>query len=295
MTPISVTFPEKLLLAYARRFPIRRGKLRVVNKLWRAALCGRGTHRLAELAHGGFMMPCDLQEMLQRQYYFFGTYFVELEIIRCWERFASEATVVFDVGANAGIYSLAALGMRPDATVYAFEPTAEIAARLRETAKLNEQVNLHIEEVAVADRAGYATLRRWRGETGDNEGMNYITMDELDSPSERVPTISLDEFCQDRNIERVDLLKMDIQGQEHLALQGAARLLRDGCIGTIFMELNWANGSTGTCPATASIRLLEQAGYRFCKPGRTLKFRPSGAWVQDLSDVIASHPSGGIA
>jgi len=96
-------FPEKLLLVYARRFPIRRGKLRVVNKLWRVALCGRDTHRLAELDHGRFTMPCDLQEMLQRQCYFFGTYFMELDMLRCWERLARAARVVFDVGASAAV------------------------------------------------------------------------------------------------------------------------------------------------------------------------------------------------
>ena len=89
------------------------------------------------LNHGGFKMSCDLSEILQRQFYFFGTYLVEEDILRCWESAAKGARFIFDVGAKAGIYSLAALAIQPDATVHAFEPTPEIAVRLREAAKLN--------------------------------------------------------------------------------------------------------------------------------------------------------------
>ena len=117
---------------------------------------------------------CDLSEMLQRQFYFFGTYFWKKIILRCWETAAKGAKVVLDVGANAGIYSLAALAIQPDATVHAFEPTPEIAARLRETAKLNELDHLYVHEAAVSSENGYAILKRFRGELGTNEGMNFI-------------------------------------------------------------------------------------------------------------------------
>jgi tRNA1(Val) A37 N6-methylase TrmN6 len=59
------------------------------------------------------------------------------------------ANIVLDVGANAGIYSLAALASQREATVHAFEPSPEIAARLRATAKLNGLENLYVHEVAV--------------------------------------------------------------------------------------------------------------------------------------------------
>ena len=42
------------------------------------------------------------------------------------EATAKGAKVIFDVGANAGIYSLAALALQPDATVHAFEPTRKL-------------------------------------------------------------------------------------------------------------------------------------------------------------------------
>jgi FkbM family methyltransferase len=278
---------EGFLVWYARRFPIRRGKLRVINSFWRAAVGDQDTLRLADLVHGGLKMRCDVSEMLQRQFYFFGTYFVAEDHLRCWATAAKGARVVFDVGANAGIYSLAALAIQPDATVHAFEPTPEIAVRLRETAKLNGLDRLYVHEVAVSSENGFATLKRCRGELGTNEGMNFIAPDLGDSGAERVQTVCLDQFCQHHAIDHVDLMKLDIQGHEHSALEGAERLIRSGHIGIIFLELNWAKSVGATCAATESIRLLEQGGYRFSRPGKRLNWQKAGDWLRTLSDVVA--------
>lgn len=285
--PIRPSVFERALISYARHFPIRRGKLRVIESLWRAAVSDHSTLRLADLGHGGLKMRCDLSEMLQRQLYFFGTYFVEEDILSCWETAARGARVVLDVGANAGIFSLAALATNGDATVHAFEPTPEIAARLRETAKLNGLDRLHVHEVAVSSGNGLAVLKRCRGELGTNEGMNFIAPESCDSSAERVKTVCLDDFCQDHAIDHIDLLKLDIQGHEHLALAGAERLIRAGRVGIIFAELNWAKDVGAACPAAESIRLLDQAGYWFSKPGRRLNWKEAGDWLRTQSDVVA--------
>jgi FkbM family methyltransferase len=284
----SSTF-ENLLILYARRFPIRRGKLRVINSLWRAAVGDANMHRVATLKHGGFKMPCDLSEMLQRQFYFFGTYFLEEDILRCWAAAANGAKVVLDVGANAGIYSLAALAVQPDATVYAFEPTPEIATRLRASAKLNGLDRLHVHEAAVLNKNGQATLKRFRGELGTNEGMNFILRDLGDSETERVQAVCLDQFCQDHSIAYIDLMKIDIQGHEYSALEGAAGLIKSGHVGIIFLELNWAKNANASSAAAESIRFLEQAGYRFSKPTQRLNWGRAGDWLESLSDVIAKR------
>jgi FkbM family methyltransferase len=278
---------ERLLVLYARHFPIRRGKLRVIDSLWQTALSGQCTQRMAMLKHGRFQMSCDLSEMLQRQFYFFGTYFLEEDILSCWEAEAKGAKVVLDVGANAGIYSLAALAIQPDAAVHAFEPTPEIAARLCETAKLNELNNLYVHKVAVLGRDGQAALMRFRGELGTNEGMNFISQDIGDYNAERVQAVSLDQFCQDHSIDRVDLLKLDVQGHELSALKGAERLIRAGRVGTIFMELNWARSQGAQCAASESVHLLSQADYSFSRPGKPLNWEKAGDWLRSLSDVVA--------
>lgn len=287
--PSPPTALERLLISYARRFPVRRGKLRLVDLLWRAAGGGRGTFRVAHLKYGGFKMTCDLSRMLQRQFYFFGTYFIEESLLRMWEQAAGEAATVFDVGANTGIYSLAALGVQPKAVVHAFEPTPELAAHLRSTAHENGLTNLRVHQAAVLSGDGKAALKHYRGEDGSNEGMNFVVSGPGDRGSERVTTVSLDNFCKERAIHRIDLLKLDIQGNEHLALKGAENLLMEGRIGMIFMELNWARQSAPACPAAESVAILEKAGYIFAAPGRRLLWKKAGQWMRGLTDVIAAR------
>jgi len=278
---------ERLLLAYARGFPVRRGKLRVVDALWRA-VAGGDVHRLAETRFGDLRIPCDLNEMLQRQYYFFGTYFVEEHILAAWSAAARNARVVFDVGASSGIYALAALAAAPDAIAHAFEPTPEIAERLRRIAALNHLDRLVVHQEAVFDREGVAALRRCSREVGCNEGMNFIIETPGRAGDEAVATVMLDRKCADLGFERIDLLKLDIQGAEAAALAGAASLIERGGIGMIFLELNWS--TEGPCPATESIGRLERAGYRFAAPSARPSWRPAGDWVRRLSDLMAKSP-----
>ena len=232
-------------------------------------------------------LPCDLDETLQRQFYFFGTYFLEQPLLECWQKLAMEARIVFDVGANAGIYSLAALSSNPDATVYAFEPTPEIAARLRSAVELNGLDQLNVQQAAIMDEPGYATLIRCRGADGANDGMNFIRRES--EIGERVRTESLDTFCRARAIDKIDLMKIDGQGQEDSVLRGATDLLKEGRIGVILMELNWWAEADPRCPATQSVRLLESSGFRFAKPGAELRWQRSGTWLRQMSDVLAQR------
>jgi FkbM family methyltransferase len=251
------------------------------------------TMRLAILKYGAFKLPCDLREHLQRQFYFFGTYFAEEQNLSQWQCYASGAKVIFDIGANLGIYSFAALAAAPDATVHAFEATPEIASRLREAAVFNNLRRLHVHAVAASSCAGFAKLNRCRSETGYNDGMNFISNGTDETDSSCVPTIRLDDFCEEYAIDRIDLLKIDVQGHEADVLRGAEGLISAGRVGVIMFELNWSNDSQRQCPARQSVRLLERYGYLFSNPGRAPRWCRSGNWMNALSDVIARQCSEG--
>ena len=284
-----MTLLEKVLINYARHFPIRLGKYRLINALWRTAAGAGPFDRMALLNRSGMCMPCDVSELLQRQFYYFGTYFLEDEILSCWETAAKRADVIFDVGANMGIYSLTALAANSGATVHAFEPTPEIAARLRNTAAMNNLRRLIVNELAVADWNGQAALQRCRGGDGSNGGMNYITSNDLEKTSEAVAVVSLDSYCTDRGIDRIDLIKLDIQGMEYSALVGAGRLFKTSKIGTLFIELNWAGHGATFCPATELVRLLDSAGYKFSKPAKKLTWCGPGDWLRAHRDIVAQR------
>jgi FkbM family methyltransferase len=280
---------ETLLLLYARRAPFRAGKYRLVERCWRSCIRGGTSMRIATLKYGNFTMECDLRRMLQRQFYFFGTYFLEEPVLKAWSRFSSEASLVLDVGANAGIFSLAAASANSEASIHAFEPTPTIASHLRETIARNSlNGRVHVHECAVSKKSGSACLNFFSGETMDNEGMNYLTSERRRPDSIEVPTISIDEFCGQRALTSVDLLKVDVQGNEPDVLEGAAGLLSQGVPRTIFLELNWGT-SCEDCPATCVVERLEAAGYSFADAKHQDKYFASGTWMRSLSDVIATR------
>lgn len=275
---------ERALVAYARRFPVQKGKVRVVDRLWQRAAGAAGDRRTARL-DSGFDIVCDLSQQLQRQYYYFGTYWLERAELACWQEIARRSATVLDVGANLGVYSLAARAANAESVIHAFEPTPAHAAHLRQTLSSNGIQGLHVHELAVGATSGEAVLNMWSGDRGDNEGMNFITDAPRSAETVAVQMTSLDDFCARQGILRIDLMKMDVQGNERTVLNGAQRLLSDERIGTVFVELNW--GDTPACPATAVVEVLESAGFLFSEPRWPLRFRASGPWMRACQDVVA--------
>lgn len=102
---------------YVRHFPISKGKARLVASLWEPLSSGR-TQRLAVLHQADIRMVCDLTKMLQRRLYFWGGY--EEESCVHWIKLSREAKIIFDIGANVGLYSLFAASANLLSKVYAF-------------------------------------------------------------------------------------------------------------------------------------------------------------------------------
>lgn len=136
-------------------------------------------------------------------------------------------SVVFDVGASLGRYTmLAAARVGPTGRVYAFEPTPEVARLITASVALNGFTNTQVEAVAVAGTAGTRQLHQF----GPVSDMNSIVAAQTEVCGEdlwttvEVPVITLDDYCRDHSIERVDLLKLDVEGSELACLQGGREL-----------------------------------------------------------------------
>lgn len=125
--------------------------------------------------------------------------------------------VVVDVGASIGFYTLlAASHVGEDGRVLAFEPSFGSCELLRMSIAANGFGNVTVHRVAVADFdgvVGYAT--------GGSNGV--INRDDPGSFPLQVPAVKLDTFLQSE--PRIDLIKMDIEGAEGLALAGMKQLL----------------------------------------------------------------------
>lgn len=126
--------------------------------------------------------------------------------------------VVWDVGANAGFYTLAFSRLVGHAgRVYAFEPLAENVDNLLKHVRLNRAYNAHIVQIAFAERSrltGFAV-----------EASNAMGHISPRTTSYMIPALTADDFMAQCPEARPDFLKIDIEGAEGAFLSGAARLL----------------------------------------------------------------------
>jgi len=228
------SFSHDALKFYIRWFPIAKGKIRLLSRIWK--WCTPPPYsREAQVEGTPIRMRCDLTKFVQRHIYFFG-HFEQADCAN-WMKAARYANTIFDVGANVGLYSLLAASVNPTATIYAFEPTASIQTEFETNLRLNTIQTVQIESFAVGATSASGFLHRSVGPTGDNEGTNYVTAGKLRDTDTEVRMVSLDDFCLQRGIEQIDLLKMDIEGGEYDALVGAQGLLGRKAVKCLFIEL----------------------------------------------------------
>lgn len=142
--------------------------------------------------------------------------------------------VVFDVGANVGAYSEQVLRLvGPDVKIFAFEPSAAAFEALQ--ARFGEHANVELQRKGVSAHSGTATL--WSAVPGSVLGtMFHDETTNADVRGEPIELVSLDEFCAEKGVERIDLLKLDVEGGELEALRGATRLLSANAIDLIQFE-----------------------------------------------------------
>jgi FkbM family methyltransferase len=142
--------------------------------------------------------------------------------------------IVVDVGANIGIYSeFLARCVGPAGAVYSFEPAPQNFERLRAAAR--QFSNMYVLQAAVGERTAKSAL--YLSDSLNVDHRTYCTHN-----SRRVlqiDMIALDDYFKPG--QRVDLLKIDVQGYELHALRGAARVLDDNPTGRLLLEF-WPYG-----------------------------------------------------
>ena len=195
-----------------------------------------------------------------------------------------DGACVFDVGAHIGLFSLFVAQRCPDATIYAFEPLPPTFETLRRNADLHG-LNMKLFQCGLADVAGdqaftfyphvslmssrYANKGQERdvvrsflladGEAGgapDGALLDELLQDRLQAESIICPLRTLSDVIREQRVDRIDLLKVDVQKSELDVLHGIAeedwRKIRQ-----IVIEVHDIEGRLGAVQA-----LLTRAGYQ---------------------------------
>lgn len=235
---------------------------------------------------------CRLGEHMGSQIYWRGSYSgPQLKVLASRLR---PGGVFIDLGANQGEFTVFAARLVGErGRVYAFDPSPVMQRRLRSNVSLNGFVQVCIEAVSVADKPGRLTLFSPTGIFGDgttHDGLPtlYERGDEGATSTVEVPVTTLDEWQTQRNIEHVDVIKMDIEGAELPALKGGLRLIQR-FRPVLFIELNETTSRAAGYSMQDLVEWLHEQDYelqRIDDDGCLLPLKLDR--LQPFQDILAS-------
>lgn len=142
----------------------------------------------------------------------------------------SKSNIVFyDVGANIGTHSVPLAKEFGDRIqVRAFEAQRQIYYMLCGNIAANGLLNVHCHHVAVADVAGTMDIALPDYHSDNNFGGLELMPPQFSDNQNMIKrsTESVDVICLDNFNETVDIIKLDVEGMEHLVVQGARALIK---------------------------------------------------------------------
>jgi FkbM family methyltransferase len=213
-------------------------------------------------------MECDLRDHVQRHIYFMGVY--ELIEAHIFSRLIKGGWTVFDVGSNVGQYALLASTLVGESgSVHAFEPVPRNFARARHHLTRNQVLNVFLHQLAAWHERAEVQLGLASDMTENAGSYSVGVVSGTAVVPVKAQSIPLDNYVAERQIERVHLVKMDIEGAELNALRGFVETLRrDRPV--ILMEVNrLACMRMGYEPAQLWKLLIDQLGYRVWQIGHS--------------------------
>lgn len=150
--------------------------------------------------------------------------------------------VIFDVGANIGQTSEKYKKYFSEAKLHCFEPSKETFSKLRDKFENTDSVITNMQGIANENCKSILSINRKSGTNSlfpTVDGVEiYLDSNLIEKIGEEsVEVTTLDDYCLENNIDMIDILKMDIQGSELLALQGASKILKEQRIKIIFCEI----------------------------------------------------------
>jgi FkbM family methyltransferase len=206
----------------------------------------------------------------------------DADLLRLAQDHVKRDSVVWDVGANVGVFTFAAAGLAKDGHVFAIEADSWLAELIRRSCRLPENRSLGITVLPAAVSASngvaeFVIARRGRAS-------NYLAeaggWSQSGGERERthVATLTLDSLLE--SFRRPTFLKIDVEGAEAMVLRGATRLLQE-VRPALYIEVGKENSDEVT-------RVLQAANYRLFDSTRPISGQqPLERCVQDTLAVPA--------
>lgn len=142
--------------------------------------------------------------------------------------------IIFDIGANIGLYSLKAAKNNKKCVVYAFEPNPYVFKRFLYNIKINGfEKKIHPFQKAVSSKNG---IIKFRCKSHTTSSSFYDKKVKESGTILQIPMIKLDSFIEENKVPLIDILKIDAEGMEYEVLLGTVKNL--GKVKGIVMEFH---------------------------------------------------------
>lgn len=242
--------------AWLRRVPQVWGKQRLARQLLRNDLAARDLF-LSDCDGNSFLVP-HLAEPMAFALLTNGIYEVDTRkvILEC----LATDSVFVDVGANIGLFTVPAARRAREGNVIAVEASSDIAAYLESNVTRNRLSNVRVHSFAAFDRSGDKV--KFYSAPSDKFGMGSLAP-QFGETNEFVETMTLDDLIPEREVGRVRVVKIDVEGFEARVLRGARRLLTRAAPPLVLIEFwDWAEERADVGGAGTAQSVLREMGYR---------------------------------
>lgn len=252
------------------------------NRFWKYVVMARSHYakyqpplEIETTIEGDIRVHASLSDHIEAQLYWQGYQEADQGVLKMIKKHLPPDGTFIDIGANIGSFTLVAAKIARRGEVHAFEPSVHHFSRLSRNVELNNFRNVHLNRKGLSDKTETATLflPSMKGEMNNSGAASLYSSDAAEDMQlkEEIELISLDDYVANQKIDRIDLIKIDIEGAEYGALKGSRKTL-ERLRPIVLMELDLDN--------------LKRAG---CEPGQILEF-----WKELGYDVGRIENSGDI-
>lgn len=147
-----------------------------------------------------------------------------IPVVRVILKYVKKGTCFIDVGANLGyISAIGASLVRKKGQVHSFEPVPRYFNKLREFALLNKDYNININQYALGEEIGTSNIDINKRLIGANSLVSGLIDPCYIKETIEIEIKKLDDYLIERQIDKVSLIKIDVEGFELPVLKGLTR------------------------------------------------------------------------